>query len=1057
MEQLSKCWRGIALAVLIAASGGVALAQNRTPNSDNQRQLEKLMEDFVKSIPDSTTDQPPRENSGELQDLLKGMSSTGEESMPLACLQPLLAPALDQKSTAATPEDQEKTNELQGHFLSLPQLMLTKQWDAIIDLTQTALDLEKEIKTWPLSAAREQFRAELWSGRGMAFLARIRGDRTENMEKAIEALKNALESYHRALKSSAVNRECTYMVANINANLGAAYGQRIRGEKAENLEFAIAAFEQALTALTPETTPQFWAATQNNLGSASMSRVRGKRAENIEQGIKAYNAALRVWTRQDLPAAWASVQHNLAVTYLQRVRGRQADNIERAIEAATNSLAIRSREFPSGEKPVQIGAGDLKDALTEALASKGSTVYVTLKPDGWARSQSTLGKAYFKRINGDRADNIEHAIASYEAALTLWTLDTYPVERATVQTDLGEALIQRQRGERKENLDRAVSVFHAALEVYTSQAFPRDNLSTARLLGQALIAKGDWRHALEAFDVARTSFRLLFGQGLNEAEARDVLQEAGPLFTEAAYATAQLGDGKGALARLEEGKARLLGVALKLEGLDLSATQRRRVDELRVQIREGEAAYEAARGEEKAAKIAAVGRLRAELLNLVDAADATSGREAERDVIALATRILPKRSALVAPIVADSGGKLILVVRNDSGANLAVIAVPSLTSRRLGEVLGARDQGGWLGAYNINYLDRPEQARRHREWLGGIEKVGAELGALVEQPLIKALAANGLPPGSGAPITILPVGALGLLPLGLAQNPETHRYLIEDYTVTLAPSLQALASARARASAVIGKPTLAAIVNPTKDLPFTAVEGALVESRFAPDRRLAVAETAATRQAVLAALKGRDYWHFSSHGYFDWDEPRASGLLLTNRKPLTVGDLLDARDLGAPRLAVLSACETGLYDIATTPNEFIGLPAAFLQLGAGGVLATLWPVSDLSTGLLMAKFYDFHQGEGLAPASALRKSQNWLRTATSEDVENYLRAAAASGRLSKELAASLDMTKRTVPSGQSATSTARTAANVGQSPASVKRDMPFAHPYYWGGFTLTGL
>src|SRR5262249_6341895 len=153
--------------------------------------------------------------------------------------------------------------------------------------------------------------------------------------------------------------------------------------------------------------------------------------------------------------------------------------------------------------------------LSEALASKGSAIFVTLKPDGWARSQSNLGKAYFKRINGDRADNIEHAIASYEAALTLWTRDAYPVERAEGQTDLGEALIQRQRGERKENLDRAVSVFHAALEVFKGQAFPRDNLSTARLLGQAQVARGDWQHARDAFNDARTSFRLLFGQGLN--------------------------------------------------------------------------------------------------------------------------------------------------------------------------------------------------------------------------------------------------------------------------------------------------------------------------------------------------------------------------------------------------------------------------------------------------------------------------------------------------------------------------------------------------------------
>ena len=37
-------------------------------------------------------------------------------------------------------------------------------------------------------------------------------------------------------------------------------------------------------------------------------------------------------------------------------------------------------------------------------------------------------------------------------------------------------------------------------------------------------------------------FLLLFGQGVDEAEARDLISEAGPLFAEAAFAAAQRGE-----------------------------------------------------------------------------------------------------------------------------------------------------------------------------------------------------------------------------------------------------------------------------------------------------------------------------------------------------------------------------------------------------------------------------------------------------------------------------------------------------------------------------------
>lgn len=59
----------------------------------------------------------------------------------------------------------------------------------------------------------------------------------------------------------------------------------------------------------------------------------------------------------------------------------------------------------------------------------------------------------------------------------------------------------------------------------------------------------------------------------------------------------------------------------------------------------------------------------------------------------------------------------------------------------------------------------------------------------------------------------------------------------------------------------------------------------------------------------------------------------------------------------ACRLVTLSACETGITDIRQSPDEFLGLQAGLLQAGAPTVVSTLWPVDDLSTMLLMERFY----------------------------------------------------------------------------------------------------
>jgi CHAT domain-containing protein len=107
---------------------------------------------------------------------------------------------------------------------------------------------------------------------------------------------------------------------------------------------------------------------------------------------------------------------------------------------------------------------------------------------------------------------------------------------------------------------------------------------------------------------------------------------------------------------------------------------------------------------------------------------------------------------------------------------------------------------------------------------------------------------------------------------------------------------------------------------------------------------------------------------------------------------------------------------------------------AFLQAGAAGVVGTLWPVDDTSTALIMMKFYDLHLAKKIAPASALRQTQLWLRDATRQDISSFLTDMLRSGRLSS---AHGELLRASLTGGTAA-------------------DKPFNHPFYWAAFQFYG-
>src|SRR5262249_48159935 len=76
------------------------------------------------------------------------------------------------------------------------------------------------------------------------------------------------------------------------------------------------------------------------------------------------------------------------------------------------------------EKPGPVTLSSLGASLEKWIASNQAALVVTTRqtaPIEWARIQEELATAYWNSYRGNRADNIEKAIVSIEAALSIFT------------------------------------------------------------------------------------------------------------------------------------------------------------------------------------------------------------------------------------------------------------------------------------------------------------------------------------------------------------------------------------------------------------------------------------------------------------------------------------------------------------------------------------------------------------------------------------------------------------------------------------------------------------
>ncbi|MEM3846020.1 MAG: tetratricopeptide repeat protein, partial [Candidatus Parvarchaeota archaeon] len=155
----------------------------------------------------------------------------------------------------------------------------------------------------------------------------------------------------------------------------------------------------------------------------------------------------------------------------------------------TDAVAISEINFQLGNAYWDLShIENTKDNLHKAIASYNEALKVyTLEqyPKYYADTQNNIGTAYrgLSHIE-DMKDNLHKAIASYNEALKIYTFEQYPLYYAMTQNNIGIAYSDLSHIEKtKANLHKAIASFNEALKIYTFEQYPQDYARTKNNIG----------------------------------------------------------------------------------------------------------------------------------------------------------------------------------------------------------------------------------------------------------------------------------------------------------------------------------------------------------------------------------------------------------------------------------------------------------------------------------------------------------------------------------------------------------------------------------------------
>jgi len=512
---------------------------------------------------------------------------------------------------------------------------------------------------------------------------------------------------------------------------------------------------------------------------------------------------------------------------------------------------------------------------------------------------------------------------------------------AEVAGNLAHAVARRASGDPNENWAHARELL---LRACAADPDANTRAWATGEVAEATAAAGDWDAAARTYERMLVAFESLFDAQLTAQGRRRTLERSPRLSRWAAYALARAGRHEQAVQAIEQGRARELTLSASRGTVELDAL--RQVDPaLAARYEESLRAYAATAAQtdrlQEAPAARALSQAAADLQEAVEAVRAVPGQEQFLRPLSPANLLKATSGLPVAYLVAAAAGSCVLTVRpgKQGRTEIGAFQVPEVTGRSVaGLVLFDSDRG-------LPGILAPDPQGRQ----AALTRLG-ELTPLVE-PVVTLLSAG------GGKVVVVPTGLLGLVPLH-AVPVTPGRVLDDEGEIHLAPSVAVYGACRLRAR----QPRTAHLVgvadtDPLHPLPASRREMGFVEDLFgqfeSPSTRTGAS---AARQWLLDEAVTASHLHLACHGSSSL-QARFGGELVLGDGVLTMTDLNEIRLVGC-RLVVASACQSGHYDTALSPDEFLGLPGGFLQAGAACVVASLWKVDDVATAVLMMRFYE---------------------------------------------------------------------------------------------------
>jgi CHAT domain-containing protein len=262
---------------------------------------------------------------------------------------------------------------------------------------------------------------------------------------------------------------------------------------------------------------------------------------------------------------------------------------------------------------------------------------------------------------------------------------------------------------------------------------------------------------------------------------------------------------------------------------------------------------------------------------------------------------------------------------------------------------------------------------RRRASLRDIQSDGASLYAVLIAPL------EGLLAGKNE-IVVIPDRELHIVPFAALYDERRQQYLIDRYTIRIAPSV-------AGASPIVWRELTPAMVIAD---PATPLGPRLPASRREAEQIAAMHGATLIRgeEATVAQFTesaGRSALvHYTGHADSDFREAYGALLLSPAGQDRGILGSIEIARLALPHhpLVVLAACGTARGE-AVHIAGMSSLARAFLDAGARAVVGTLWEIDDDVAGPLFLRIHE-RLRDGTSPARAVREAQTAMLQSTDE-------------------------------------------------------------------------